>query len=689
MSQTPADAIRVPGTGVDRSIAFLSSLFSSKSVRTSFVAALLAVNVLLLVAFLFAYYRGYFHSDASVRNLLAQEMHDTGSFFPPGWNYVNKDLMVVFPHLIVWGLLFFFDNSYTLFAVAGVVTGVLVLASCWWFTSLLGSSSWQRLLALAVLAGGVSTTLAEDMFGQAAYGVLLALTCLLMVLGWKSMTAVGNRRPLWWGLLFVLVVLVTWSNPQRSAASYLLPLYCGLAVYLWGDGWKDRLLLMRPVVALTIAAFVVGAVISVWSLGHVNNNAGAGAARWLDFNGMAHNALQSLHGLMGLLGALPVVDGNVISRSGIYAALRLLCGLVVLVLIVRKVIQLCADQAPQARFVGGLVGGLGLCFLFLQITTTVPDMNNPLVSARYLTPALVLGLMVLFCSSLQRESWLQTTLIVGFGLLLASNSMVRINPGSLINQGWKNPQREEMVDELKAMGLRYGYASYWNAGALTVLGRNELKVRQVLIPKGLPLPMRHLSSDHWYEPEAWKGETFLLLTDAEVDAIDWGTLTRYVGQPVREAKVQGMRVFVFKNNLSVDLPGWSSRLRGPQRIWAVPDGMKTVGRWLDAESALQSRRGESGYLQFGPYSQLGRGHYRVTFDVSGKGDSTTQVVAMVDVVAAGGTQVLGVAPVLANGQTQYTLDFTLKQPVQNLEMRVISNGTGDVVYKGVTISPLP
>lgn len=674
---------------VERSVALLRSVLSSNSVRTSLAGILLAVNVMLLCVFLFSYYRGYFHSDSSVRNLLAQEMHETGSFFPQDWNYVNKDLMVVFPHLLVWGLLFFFDNSYTLFAVAGVVTGLLVLGSGWWFTSLLGATLGQRLLSLAVLAGGVSTTFAEDMFGQAAYGVLLALTCLMIMLSWRSMASVSRGRPVWWILLFTLTTLVTWSNPQRAAASYVLPLYCGLAAYLWGDGWKDRLLAMRPVIVMTIAGFILGSVISFWSLGHVNNNAGAGAARWLDFNGMTRNALQAIHGLMGLLGALPVVNGDVISRSGIYAALRLIAGLIVLVLIACKVVQLCSNQAPRARYIGGAVAGLALCFLFLQVTTTVPDMNNPLVSARYLTPALVLGLMVLFCTPLKQASWFETMMVVGLGVLLASNSIVRINPNSLIHPGWKNLQREELVDELKSMGLRYGYASYWNAGALTVLGRNELKVRQILIPKGLPLPMRHLSSNRWYEPEAWKGETFLLLTDAEVSAVDWSTLTRYVGQPVREATVQGMHVFVFKDNLSGNLPGWGIRLHGPQRIWAVPDGMKTVGRWIEAEGALQARLGESGFLQFGPYMQLGRGRYRASFDVSGKTEGGKPAVATVDVVAGGGTQTLGAMAVVANDQSSYVIEFSLSQPVQNLELRVICNGEGIVNYKGVTLSPIP
>jgi len=654
--------------------------------RTLLAAFLLAINFVLLVVFLFVSYKGIFHSDSAVRVLLAQEMHDTGRFFPAGWNYVNKDLMILFAQLGVWPLQFFYEGSYTLYAVTGVAVAVLILGSVWWFTGLLGGSTWQRVLALAVLAGGVSAGIEEDIFGQAAYGILLMLSCLITVLTWKSMTALPQRRPVWWALLFVLVALCTWSNPQRAAATYLLPLYCGLAAYLWGGDWKPRLRASVPVVAATVLGFAIGAGLSVWTLTQVNNSAGVGAAHWLDFNAMATNIVHTAHGLVALLGGVPAGGGNVISAPGIYAALRLLAAVILLVLMGRKVVALCRSASPQARFVGGMVAGLAACFLFLHVTTTVADMNDPVSVARYLAPATTLALLLVICSPLQSASRLGALLVVGLSLLLATNSVVRFNPGSMIHPAWQNPQRDALVAELKAMGLQYGYATYWNAGALTVLSGGDVKIRQVEVFNGLPVPMRHLSSDHWYEPEAWQGETFLLLTDTEVASINWGTLTHYAGQPIRQARIGDKQVFVFKQNLALDVPGWSAVLRKPLRINAGPDGSKTVGRWVDSTQSLKAMPGESGYLQFGPYVLLGRGRYSVTFDVAGQADPAQQVVAVVDVVAKGGAQVMGVAEVRGDGTAQHTIEFTLDKPVATLEMRVVANGTGEVTYKGVTLS---
>lgn len=664
----------------------LLALLASERTRLLVAWMLLAVNVILLAAYLFGSYRGFFHSDSSVKNLLAEEMHATSSFFPPGWNYVNKDLMVLFGQVGVWALMFFFDNTYTLYAIASMVVAGLILMSAWWFTGLLDCTRWQRLLAVAVLAGGISANVSEDMFGQAAYGMVAMFTCLVAVLAWKGMDNSPRRRTLALGMLFALLVLVTWSNPQRAAASYMLPLFCGFALYVWGAGSMVRLRACLPVIGTAVAGFGIGAVLSRLSLAQVNNNTGAGAARWLDFAGMASNLVDTFHALIGLLGGLPAVGGDVLSLAGIYAALRLLAALVLLVLVTRRIVALCGSLHDRARFVGGLVASTSLCFLFLQITTTVPDMTEPVSAARYLTPMLVLGVMLVICSPLKSFSHPGTLLVVLVSGLLATSSLLPFNPGSMISPAYQNVQRDALVAELKSMELKYGYATYWNAGALTVLSDNEVKVRQVLIQDGLPRPMRHLSSDRWFEPEAWQGETFLLLDDREAALIDWSAITRYAGAPVREARIGGMQVFVFKQNLSAGLPNWSSILREPYRIPAGPDSAKMVGRWDAAAGALRTGFGDAGFLQFGPYRFLGRGSYQVTYDVSGTSHPAGQVVATVDVVANSGATILASTEVHADGTQQQTLRFDLQRSVSDLEIRVRATGTGEVAYKGVTLS---
>jgi len=654
--------------------------------RIALALVLLGINVALLLAYLFISYKGCFHSDSAVKNLLAQEMRDSASFFPPDWNYVNKDLMVLFGQLGIVPLLPFFDNGYTLYAVASSVTALLILASTFWFTGLLEAPPWQRILAVALLAGGISGGIAEDVFGQAAYGAVLMFTCLLTVLAWKVLSTQGPRRLLWCTLLLALAILVTWSNPQRAAASYLLPLFCGLTGYACGQEWKQRLRGAAAVLAPVLGGFALGMVLSARTLSQVNNTVGAGAARWLSFDGMAANVVHTGHAMIGLLGGLPAHGGSVISIAGLYAAVRLLAALLLLLMVGQRIVAMCVGPSLRTRFVGAGLAGLSLCFLFLQATTTIPDINDPVSAARYLTPMLVLGVLALACTPLDPSTPLRSLLVLGLSLLLATSSLVIFNPGSLINPGWRNPQRDAVVAKLNAQGLAYGYANYWNAGSLTVLSGGKTRIRPIMIAGGLPLPMRHLSSDRWYEPEAWQGETFLLLNATDSAAIDWGALGRHVGAPVREAQFGDLHLYVFKENLSHALPNWSNALTSPMRLSAGPDSAKTIGRWVPADGALHSGVGESGYLQYGPYRPLRRGNYQVTYDIHGSAASPGQVVAVVDVAVAGGTGILASADVHAGAPGNPTLQFSLDHPVTDLELRVLATGNGELAYKGLTLS---
>lgn len=57
-----------------------------------------------------------------------------------------------------------------------------------------------------------------------------------------------------------------------------------------------------------------------------------------------------------------------------------------------------------------------------------------------------------------------------------------------------------------------------------------------------------------------------------------------------------------------------------------------------------------------------------------------------DAAAYGGKTVMGTTEVLGNGKQQYVVKFQLERPVRNLELRVVSNATGNVVFKGVTLA---
>ena len=82
--------------------------------------ALLLINISLVFYYIFVNYKAYFHSDSAAKNLIAQEIFETGQYFPSDWYYINGDLWVLSGHTYIVPMLSFFSNSYSLHAVSGV-----------------------------------------------------------------------------------------------------------------------------------------------------------------------------------------------------------------------------------------------------------------------------------------------------------------------------------------------------------------------------------------------------------------------------------------------------------------------------------------------------------------------------------------------------------------------------------------
>ena len=147
-------------------LAIFSKMMASFSahiaaIGKSLLLALLLINIYFIVYFIVFTNRNYFHSDSAVKNLLAQEIYETGQYFPPEWNYANGDLFVFFGHTFILPLLPFFQNSFSLHAVSGVFSAVLILVGTWCLAGVLTESFWGRLATVAVVSSGISGIMAE------------------------------------------------------------------------------------------------------------------------------------------------------------------------------------------------------------------------------------------------------------------------------------------------------------------------------------------------------------------------------------------------------------------------------------------------------------------------------------------------------------------------------------------------
>lgn len=659
-------------------------------------------SVAALVYYLFRGYLADFHSDSAVKNLLAQEVIREGTYFPSDWNYVNGDLWVLFGQVPIIPLLPFFKNGYALHAVSGLVSSAVVLLSLWLVSAMAIRGFWIRFAIVTVFAGGVSAMMAENLFGQISYGNVLFIAALTLYFGWRWLEAISVKEGIAWGMSFgILVLLAFWGNPQRAAAYDAAPMLAAIAAWAYARGplatWRPGLRRWAPsrsawraigLLAILVTSAGTGALFHVISIASVNNIDGAGAARWLDFSGMERNLWFSLQGALGIFGGLPPADGRVISLAGIYFALRFVSILILLLLMPIAIVRLLGDSRPSAKMFGAFVGTGLAVFVFLQVTTTTPDMSDPITSARYMLPSLAMGVIAVaalaeakgFRSMSGAAGWL---LIV----VLLSSLISPLNPFSRIYRDYQKSPAQRLAAELERQGLEYGYATYWNAGSVTVLSGGDTHVRQINMVDGLPMPYRHLSSNHWYRPEAWQGRTFLALRDGEREGLDQGRFFSLVGRAEREFRFEDMTIWVFPGNIAAGLPDWNraqsvhADLRvtiSPASSHAIGSPLEENGRWV-----LSARGGESGFLHFGPYMNLPAGRYEIGFDMRAESASKP---GYVDVVSEMGKRELARAniPPLQDGVLKVAFELG-PGGAGGVEFRVHSSGTGALQLRGITI----
>jgi len=78
-------------------------------------------------------------------------------------------------------------------------------------------------------------------------------------------------------------------------------------------------------------------------------------------------------------------------------------------------------------------------------------------------------------------------------------------------------QLSKYIEEQK---LTYGYATFWNANAITVISGSNIKVRNIDITDYGIIPRSYQSSTRWYENQKNQDNYFLLLTESEYKILE-------------------------------------------------------------------------------------------------------------------------------------------------------------------------
>ena len=651
-------------------------LLASRAERIGTVSvACIMLGFLALAGFIYgSFFPGAFSSDAAVHLVLAQHVMQVGKLLSPEWFYPNSDLVVTGPYLLGMGLIKLLGFG---------------VSALWWTAGLTFLALWVcmvlclRAMGVSTLAAVVGTCAAlastsnshvEFLYIQAGYPFVTILYTLAFTLYVRlRVTHDGSPRSGWHAsvaVLLLIVVTLALANPSRTLAFVIAPI---LMVELnpWMRPWRIR---PRPLVFGLVAALFIGYLIyqSLLAQGlHFSLPSGFRSAT-VDFK---RTKLQFFEVLRFAFVVHPGFDHRIL--GGAMSAIVLILGVRVLRRgmlppRLRPFVRLCLWQMA-AVFAGGLISGI---FIDPQ-------------AVRYFLPALVLLMAVAVAISIDTLRQKGAHGLRAAAFLAATGAVIlhaTLTLGALRDHPRESgPVRtphvlQPVTDAVRQRGLTHGFVE-WDANVMNVLGQGKVEFCQITYREQLQ-PFKWNVPLWCYDATRMPERFFLVLKPQNRPAARMAVRHTLVKPPIETFDAGGYEVQVYRtadvdtswlaypvpDGADLKLP-WEAPAANPQMFSYViePTAQKTF--------EFKGRPGETVY---GPYVNLNRGRYRLTW--FGKSPGADARALHFSVTGTGGRHLLGEVDgytvASPDGQTApvATIDFQVKMPMPGVTFMVEQRG---------------
>ena len=175
-------------------------------------------------------------------------------------------------------------------------------------------------------------------------------------------------------------------------------------------------------------------------------------------------------------------------------------------------------------------GGIYVDSFTSRYLIAVPILGSILI-ARYLSPYIVKNKIYMAITGI---------IIFSFIVFFLHESII-LKPS--------NNNEKDLTAFLAQHHLKYGYATYWDAGITTVYSDNNIKVRQVISSNHKVYPYLWLSDSRWYNKKA----NFIIYGNHQTDAVNMQIAINSFGKPKEIYKLDGFTILVWNYNITQKL----------------------------------------------------------------------------------------------------------------------------------------
>ncbi len=498
-----------------------------------------SVLLLLFSVILVGYYvlfpsRGYFHSDTTDTIMWAQASYDSGSLFNPDFSYAC--LLPFGTSLIMTALIPLTGVTMTThvlgmlcFALLYAGTMILMLRRMGWHWGWISLTVFCELMICSS-----STKLREIFWGHTIYyslGVLFIFVGLAMIFRqidfYDRSAAVTDEAQLRKNTLHMMAgmlltgiwFLLTGSDQITSITIFALPVIGAVFCERWFDR-ETKILSMRNfytsvLLLVMIIGVVAGFVLTKLAAGNISALYEEAYSQYSDMGLWPENFSKFPMAWLSLLGVEIKANEPLMSLKSVGALLRVIIG--ILLLLLPAVALLCWNQIQDRK-----LKILILTYWFMTLLIMMGYVMGKLSAANWrLSPIAAMSAIVsmafLHWASSQ-ANWQRMAVLLVIPVLIVNV----LQAGTILAMPPDNTARNSLyalAEKLEENHLTYGYASFWQANALTIISDSQVKCRSIAIEEGSAVLRYYQCNQNWYKDQPDQENYFLLLTLSEAQEL--------------------------------------------------------------------------------------------------------------------------------------------------------------------------
>jgi hypothetical protein len=499
--------------------------------------------------------RGYFHSDCTDTIFWAQASFDARAIFNKDYTYAA--LLPFGGSLLMLPWIGLFGVSMTTQTIGMLIFLALFVWSLVFLLRALGcNGKWiAATVAIWLPLLSLSDKTREIFWGHVIYynlGLFFLFVGLgLLLRAWQHREAIdrNGRRKFWIysGLLLLLFLLGSTNGFQTMLlfASPVIGAVFAQAYLNFHVRLEDRRNAQGNFLALSmLVSALAGLLLGLLLMGGIQSKYENGYTAFSDATTWFNNIGKFLLHWTQLMGVKVKEDDAFISVNGILNLIKLLASLVTLgvPLIMLFLYRKIEDQRIRILIIAHWVMSAAILFGYVF---------GVLASAGWrLAPILGSSLLLtlVFCKWVGERTRTKRLLVVtllplALAAVVSLAGIARMAPDYNQDRGL-NAIKDFLVEK----NLTYGYATFWNANAITVLSDSRVKIRSVTISDESIKPYYYQSQRRWFDDQPGQEQYFLLLTKGEFSEMPV-SITILTGRAVEELNFQDYVVLVFKENI--------------------------------------------------------------------------------------------------------------------------------------------